>query len=301
MVVEHPSLARVLKIAFEAVWEQGPRSTRRTRSSSCSAARRHDTQQAAAACARADQREHNGAARKRIGAERAGGHLEPPDVRAAHDQRHSGRWGFEQNLRLDPTNPDRIYTSAPDSATSDTSWIWHSEDGGRTFKWVPAGLPTQGKAVSCPGGGDTELAVDSAGHVYFADLYLFNFSAARSNNHAATFHGLTPATDCNSTAVADTVVDRQWFATDGDPTNGGNIYLASNEVGRDQPICGSSNQGNNVLVLYRSPPPVGGGSLAARPVRTGQTDHDRVHAGVQRGDHGQRRGQPDHASHLRDP
>src|SRR2546426_4988557 len=125
--------------------------------------------------------------------------------------------GFEQNLRLDPTNPNRVYTSAPDSATSDTSWIWHSEDGGKTFKWVPAGLPTQGKVVSCPGGGDTELAVDTAGDVYFADLYLVNFSAARSDDHGTTFHRLLPGSDCNSSAVPEAVVDRQWFAPDGDP------------------------------------------------------------------------------------
>ena len=42
--------------------------------------------------------------------------------------------GFEQGLRLDPTNSNRIYTSAPGSASSDNSWIWHSEDGGKTFK-----------------------------------------------------------------------------------------------------------------------------------------------------------------------
>lgn len=164
--------------------------------------------------------------------------------------------GFEQNLRLDPTNPNRVYTSAPGSASSDTSWIWHSEDGGKTFKWVPAGAPTQGKVVPCPGGGDTELAVDSLGHLYFADLYLVNFTTARSDDHGTTFQGL-PGTSCNSTSVPDAVVDRQWYATDGDPTGGGNIYLASNEVGRDQPVCGSSNQGNNVLVVYRSPLPAG--------------------------------------------
>lgn len=162
--------------------------------------------------------------------------------------------GFEQNLRLDPTNPDRVYTSAPGSASSDTSWIWHSEDAGKTFKWVPAGVPTQGKVVPCPGGGDTELAVDSLGHLYFADLYLVNFTTARSDDHGVTFKGL-PGTSCNSTSIPDAVVDRQWYATEGDPTNGGNIYLASNQVGRDQPICGSSNEGNNVLVVYRSPLP----------------------------------------------
>ena len=49
--------------------------------------------------------------------------------------------GFEQGLRLDPTNPNRLYTSAPGSLSSDTSWIWQSLDGGLTFKWVTAATP----------------------------------------------------------------------------------------------------------------------------------------------------------------
>ena len=169
-------------------------------------------------------------------------------------------FGYEQNIRLDPTNPNRVYTSVPDSGSSDTSWIWHSEDGGKTFKWVPAAKPTSGKVISCPGGGDTELAVDSAGRLYYADLYLANFSTARSDDHGATFNGL-PGSDCNPAGVPDAVVDRQWYATDGDPLNGGSIYLASDEVGQDQPVCGSSNEGNNTLVVYRSPLP-GAESLA---------------------------------------
>src|ERR1043165_2604646 len=72
--------------------------------------------------------------------------------------------GFEQDLRLDPTNPNRVYTSVPGSLSSDTSWIWHSEDGGKTFKWVTAATPKEGKPNSCAGGGDTELAVDTAGN-----------------------------------------------------------------------------------------------------------------------------------------
>src|SRR6266851_4407875 len=51
-----------------------------------------------------------------------------------------GGVGFEQGLRVDPSNPDpisnRLYTSAPGSLSSDTSWVWHSLDGGKTFKWV---------------------------------------------------------------------------------------------------------------------------------------------------------------------
>src|SRR5713226_2252842 len=78
--------------------------------------------------------------------------------------------GFEQDLRLDPTNANRVYTSVPGSLSSNTSWIWHSEDGGKTFKWVTAGTAKEGKPTTCLGGGDTELAVDSAGHLYFNDL-----------------------------------------------------------------------------------------------------------------------------------
>src|SRR5213596_2880401 len=32
-----------------------------------------------------------------------------------------GGLGFEQAVRVDPTNPDRIYTSAPGTASADTS------------------------------------------------------------------------------------------------------------------------------------------------------------------------------------
>src|ERR1700682_5696133 len=38
-----------------------------------------------------------------------------------------GGTGFEQSIRIDPTNPDRIYNSAPGSLSADTSWVWHSD------------------------------------------------------------------------------------------------------------------------------------------------------------------------------
>jgi hypothetical protein len=156
-----------------------------------------------------------------------------------------GGYGFEEDIRLDPTDPNIVYTSAPDSASSDTSWIWHSRDGGKTFKWITAGIPFEGKATACAGGGDSELAVDSAGHLYFNDLTVANFSVARSDDKGVTF-------PCNNTGVPDTGVDRQWYATDGDPVNGGgSIYLTNDEVGPGAPMCGSSTA-NNVLVMYRS-------------------------------------------------
>jgi hypothetical protein len=131
-----------------------------------------------------------------------------------------GGSGFEIDLRGDPSNGSRLYMSAPGALSSDTSWIWRSLDAGKTFKWVPSAAPLTGKATTCHGGGDTELAVDSAGHLYFNDLSLANFSTGRSDDQGVSF-------TCSNTGVPDTAVDRQWYTIDGDPTNGGNIYLAS--------------------------------------------------------------------------
>ena len=166
--------------------------------------------------------------------------------------------GFEQDLRLDPTNANRVYTSVPGSLSSDTSWIWHSEDGGKTFKWVVAGTAKQGKPESCAGGGDTELAVDSGGNLYFNDLTLANFSTARSGDHGATFF-------CSNAGVPDAAVDRQWYAVDGNPATGTgigtgaghNIYLSNDEIGPGAVTCPVSGLVNNVLAMYRSPTPVG--------------------------------------------
>ena len=156
-----------------------------------------------------------------------------------------GGTGFEESIRIDPTNPNRIYTSAPGSASADTSWVWHSLDGGRTFKWVVGAAPLQGKVTTCHGGGDSEIAVYPLGRLYFNDLTLANFSTARSDDFGATF-------TCSNTGVPDAVVDRQWYAIDGDPLNGGSLYLANDEIGPGGVVCGSS-VANNVLVMYRSP------------------------------------------------
>ncbi|HEV2046513.1 MAG TPA: sialidase family protein, partial [Chthoniobacterales bacterium] len=160
-----------------------------------------------------------------------------------------GGTGFEESIRVDPTlnanGEHTIYTSAPGSLSADTSWVWHSLDGGKSFKWVVGAAPLQGKVTTCHGGGDSEIAVDQVGRLYFNDLTLANFSTARSDDFGATF-------TCSNTGVPDTAVDRQWYAIDGDPLNGGSIYLANDEIGPGSPVCGSS-AGNNVLVMYRSP------------------------------------------------
>src|SRR5438128_3792356 len=164
--------------------------------------------------------------------------------------------GFEQDLRLDPNDPKLVYTSVPGALSSDTSWIWRSIDAGKTFKWVVAGTAKEGKPDSCAGGGDTELAVDSGGNLYFNDLTLANFSTARSGDHGATFV-------CSNAGVPDTAVDRQWYAVDGNPTTGTgldngaghNIYLVNDEIGSGAVTCPVSGLVNNVLAMYRSPLP----------------------------------------------
>jgi len=156
--------------------------------------------------------------------------------------------GYEQNLRIDSRG--RIYTSVPDGAPSQTSFIWHSTDGGRTFKPVAASLPLT-HAIPEPGcsggGGDTELAVDSLGNLYFNDLTLANFSTSRSSNQGRT---LAP-NSCLGAPGA--LVDRQWYAVDGNPTAGGTLYLAYDGVAQGTAACPGVETVNNELELARSP------------------------------------------------
>src|SRR2546423_3710960 len=83
-----------------------------------------------------------------------------------------GGTGFEESIRIDPTNPNRIYTSAPGTLSADTSWAVHRLDGGRTSKWVVGAAPLVGKVTTCHGGGGSEVVVDPVGRLYFNDLTL---------------------------------------------------------------------------------------------------------------------------------
>jgi hypothetical protein len=90
--------------------------------------------------------------------------------------------------------------------------------------------------------------------VYFNDLTLANFSAGRSDDGGATW-------PCNNTSVPGTLVDRQWYAIDGDPTAAGpsgstanSLYLANNLIGQGAPNCPVSGAGNNTLYVFRSLP-----------------------------------------------
>src|SRR2546426_11297813 len=50
-----------------------------------------------------------------------------------------GGGGFEQGLRGDPSNANRLYTSAPGPLSSSPSWVCYALAGGRTVKGVVGG------------------------------------------------------------------------------------------------------------------------------------------------------------------
>ena len=200
--------------------------------------------------------------------------------------------GFEQDLRLDPTNPYRLYTSAPASLSSTHGWIWKSLDAGKTFKWVPAGAPLTGKLPTCAGGGDTELAVDVAGRLYMNDLTLANFSTSRSDDQGKTFLA-------SCTGVQDTGVDRRMVRGRRRPPERRQHLSGERRPHRRPGLLGRI--GNNVLVMQRSPIPGGEASAGVEfnpPYKiTGPTGP----GGSCTGDHGEQRGQPGLPQDLRHP
>src|ERR1700686_4646876 len=162
-------------------------------------------------------------------------------------------FGFEQDLRLDTHG--RVYTSVPGSLGSNISYVWRSLNGGQSFKWIPAAAQPAGKLPMCNGGGDTELATDSADRLYINDLALANYGTARSADHGRT---LTALPTCTSVLTAPD--DRPWYPVDGDPLAGGSITLAYNVAPNATPLsigaCTSTNSAlSNKLVFARSPLP----------------------------------------------
>jgi hypothetical protein len=155
--------------------------------------------------------------------------------------------GFEQNVRLDRSG--RIYTSAPGTIAAAVSFMYRSLDSGQTFKLVPAAIQPHGKlALTCPaGGGDTELATDSANNLYFNDLYAANFATARSSDQGRTF------TSSSCISAPSSPDDRQWYAVDGNPLAGGSITLAYNVPPNLTPLPNPNACLNNILVFARSP------------------------------------------------
>src|SRR4029077_14661188 len=66
----------------------------------------------------------------------------------------------DPSLAIDGT--DRIYVAGPFGFSTTASYVWRSTDHGKSFHLVPGNLAPYGKPlVTCVGGGDSALAIDS--------------------------------------------------------------------------------------------------------------------------------------------
>ncbi|HEV8359632.1 MAG TPA: sialidase family protein [Candidatus Thermoplasmatota archaeon] len=119
----------------------------------------------------------------------------------------------EPNLAVDMANRI-IYGCAPGG-----SKLWISLDGGATFNVTSPQMAAGPAGVPHLGGGDCDIAVDPAGAVYYADLWLGSTSVAVTTDQGATWfdHPAASATVAN---------DRQWLAT----TTAGTAFLAYNQL-----------------------------------------------------------------------
>lgn len=130
--------------------------------------------------------------------------------------------GFEPSLDAAPDGT--LYAAAakthrPNDGATVSSWLWHSRDGGATWKPLPS--PANVHALVLGLEGDT--AVDGMGRFYFADTWLADNA----------IHRWSPGTDGPvwdwSRPVQGTLAaidDRPWLAAQGD----GVVYLMSNNA-----------------------------------------------------------------------
>ena len=160
------------------------------------------------------------------------------------------RVGGEPSISID--GADRIYVSGPFGFSTTASYVWRSEDHGETFHLVPGNLSPYGKPfVTCQGGGDSALALDSVDRLYFADLQ----GLTDVSNSVSSDEGTTWLSTCN--AANATAVDRPWIATYGDPQNGGALYQTVDDVEQCITPCaegegGLGQVGSNIVEIARS-------------------------------------------------
>ena len=153
----------------------------------------------------------------------------------------------EPSISID--GQDRIYVSTPYGFLTTASFVWRSIDGGKTFHLVPGNAPPVGKPlVTCVGGGDSGLAIDTVNNLYFVDLQgLTDVSNSVSSNQGTNW-----STTCD--AANETGVDRPWIAAYGNPQAGGALYQTVDDVEQCIGVCdqGLGEVGSNVVEITRS-------------------------------------------------
>src|SRR5438105_10903405 len=153
----------------------------------------------------------------------------------------------EPSIAID--SQDRIYVSAPFGFSTTDSYVWRSTDHGESFHLVAGNLSPYGKPnVTCVGGGDSALAVDTANRLYFVDLQ----GLTDVSNSVSSDQGAVWLSTCN--AANDVGVDRPWIATFGDPQNGGALYQTVDQIGQCIGACDPDlgQVGSNIVEITRS-------------------------------------------------
>jgi hypothetical protein len=118
-----------------------------------------------------------------------------------------------------------IWESGPWGFTTAQSFVHRSTGDGREYHLVSA---TGLRPDAPPGGGDTDIAFDDQGNVYFADLEgLEEIGTSVSRDNGMTWTK-------NPAAVQQSAVDRQWLAVDNGPSSSASdntIFLAFHTTG----------------------------------------------------------------------
>jgi len=97
------------------------------------------------------------------------------------------------------------------------TYVWTSDDNGKTWTFRPRILPGQGAPLS--GFSDPEFAIDSAGQVFFSEINLANVAVSKSTDRATTF-------SLQNLAGA-VLTDRQWMEAD----RKDEVYFVANGFG----------------------------------------------------------------------
>ena len=147
------------------------------------------------------------------------------------------RPGNEPDVKVDSRG--HIYSSEPFGFSTTSSFLWRSNDHGRSYQLVPGNIGT-GKPSTCAGGGDTDLFIDPHNALYFSDLQgLTNIS-----NSVSTDGGKTWQTTCSG--APNSPVDRMWFTGTGSLAKGNlRLYQDYDQVNTS---ASPNNPGGNQLV-----------------------------------------------------
>lgn len=174
----------------------------------------------------------------------------------------------EPSIAID--SQDRIYVSAPFGFSTTASFVWRSTDHGESFHLVPGNASPFGKPnVTCVGGGDSALAIDTQNRLYFADLQ----GLTDVSNSVSSDFGATWLSTCN--AANDTGVDRPWIAAFGDPQSSGALYQTVDQVAQCTTSCGLGQVGNNIVEITRSQD-----GVTFTPLPAQQIEQDGIVSGI---------------------